>query len=356
MYSKLKIENFKSFSNLKIDNLGKINLFFGSNNCGKTTLLESIFILSGMSNPALLYKCNQFRGFPLIRDISLFFHNFNTDSNILIQSEIDSEGSSRKLIVYPQTKIVKEIKKGTNEIVTNSDNSLAEISELVFEGKLKNKEGNIESVKTSMRLNEEKTKESIQFSVKSKYKETLYCSYFSPSISLTTIIPSVLKIFSDKKEQLVIKALKKIDSRIVDFILNDNTIMVDVGFEKRLPINLLGDGVRKFFTLVVAMYECKDGILLVDEIDNGLHFSAMEKFWQVLLNTSQLFNVQLFATTHNIDSIKGLNKILQNNEYNKYQKDVSAYKLLRRDNDTMSALYYDYQSFSELINSETEIR
>lgn len=356
MFSHLVIDSFKSFSKLEIGNLSRINLFFGKNNCGKTTLLESIFILSGMSNPELPLKCNQFRDFARIKDSSLFFHNLNTDKNIIILSKSNLPFFDRKVEIQLQRKNVKEI--SNNNALNNaySDTSLSEVEELLFLGSVKKLNSEIESLKTVMKIREQKNSEKIQFSLSPNYKENIVCSYFSPKLSLATIIPSVLKIFSEKQEKIVVKALQNIDSRIRDFILVENTIMVDIGLEKRLPLNLLGDGVRKFFTLVVGMFESRNGILLVDEIDNGLHFSTMEQFWKILLDTAHLFNVQLFATTHNIDSIKGLNQVLLNSEKEGYRESVSAYKLIKHTDDTNSALYYDFKSFSDLIASETEIR
>ena len=74
MYNSFEIEKFKSINSLKIENLSRINLFFGRNNCGKTTLLEAIFLLSGISNPELFRRCNSFRSFNQITDLSYFFH------------------------------------------------------------------------------------------------------------------------------------------------------------------------------------------------------------------------------------------------------------------------------------------
>ena len=44
MLSSLKIRNFRTFSHLFIERLGRVNLILGKNNVGKTTLLEALFI------------------------------------------------------------------------------------------------------------------------------------------------------------------------------------------------------------------------------------------------------------------------------------------------------------------------
>ena len=43
MLEKLEIRNYRIFRELKIDQLRRINLIAGSNNSGKTSLLEAIF-------------------------------------------------------------------------------------------------------------------------------------------------------------------------------------------------------------------------------------------------------------------------------------------------------------------------
>ena len=118
----------------------------------------------------------------------------------------------------------------------------------------------------------------------------------------------------------------------------------------------MGDGTRKFFALVVALYSCRDGVLLVDEIDNGLHYSVMAELWKILLETAEEFNVQLYATTHNKDSLQGLEKVLSSEENMKFRKQLSLYKLIHREDDSMRVLYYNYNNFSTILQNENEIR
>jgi AAA15 family ATPase/GTPase len=61
------ITNFRGFDSLEINGLSKLNLFVGKNNSGKTSILEALFLLIGMSNPALPNRINQIRGLKLLR-------------------------------------------------------------------------------------------------------------------------------------------------------------------------------------------------------------------------------------------------------------------------------------------------
>jgi AAA15 family ATPase/GTPase len=72
-YSDLQISNFRSVKDLSLDGFSRVNLFTGKNNCGKTTILEALFVLSGMSNPNLPITINTFRDLILTSDDELRF-------------------------------------------------------------------------------------------------------------------------------------------------------------------------------------------------------------------------------------------------------------------------------------------
>lgn len=348
MLKNILVKNFKSINSLEIKNLANVNLFFGKNNCGKSTLLEGIFLITGISNPELLRRCNFFRGYKYFKDFSFFFHNLNTNNPIILESKSD--------IAYFNRNATFEFSEKAENSVIISDNHDTSISNLTTTSFLNVSFSisNNEMFKSRVSLKSDKKKEVAEVQIPTLYKEKINCHYLSPVFSFETIPPMVSKVLCDKQEKIVIDALQMIDKRINDFTLFDNEVMVDVGLDKRIPINLLGDGVRKFFTLVLAIYSSKDGVLIVDEIDNGLHYSSMENLWNIVLETSEKFNVQLFITTHNVDSLKGLRKTLENKV--KYMEKVSLFKLIHNSSDENKAVYYDAESFSTIIEQENEIR
>jgi AAA15 family ATPase/GTPase len=108
--------------------------------------------------------------------------------------------------------------------------------------------------------------------------------------------------------------------------------------------------------ILLIINQCAGGMVLIDEVDNGFHFSAMENLWKAILATAKQTNTQLFITTHNIDSLRGLNQVLMSDEYSGYRDDVSAYKLIKNLADELITLKYDYPQFSYAIQQEIEIR
>ena len=115
---------------------------------------------------------------------------------------------------------------------------------------------------------------------------------------------------------------------------------------------MMGDGARKIVSLLTAIYDCKDGALLVDEISNGFHYSVMCDLWKVLINAAVRNNTQLFVTTHDIDSIRGLRDAAKG----EYSNLVTAFKLLRTSDDELKAYHYSLESLDYSINQEIEVR
>jgi len=89
--------------------------------------------------------------------------------------------------------------------------------------------------------------------------------------------------------------------------------------------------------LLTAVYDCKNGVLLVDEISNGFHHSVMRDLWKVLVYAAIRNHTQLFVTTHDIDSIRGLRDAAVNEEYENL---IAVFKLLKSSDDGLKAYHY----------------
>jgi AAA15 family ATPase/GTPase len=81
--------------------------------------------------------------------------------------------------------------------------------------------------------------------------------------------------------------------------------------DQRLPIGGMGDGILRILGLTLAIVNAKGGVLLVDEIDTGLHFTAMYDMWKLIYETAKELNIQVFATTHSRDCWESLAEIAE---------------------------------------------
>lgn len=80
-------------------------------------------------------------------------------------------------------------------------------------------------------------------------------------------------------------------------------------------MGVLGDGVWHAFLLGLAMVRAKGGLLLVDDIDTGLHYSTMADLWRFVsdLSSPDNLDVQVFATTHSRDCFESLAEVIRDN-------------------------------------------
>lgn len=344
MFTKIEIERFRGIRHASIEGFKQINLFFGKNNCGKSSLLESLFLASGLSNPLLPIRVNVMRGYSKARlnDLKLDFYNLDTSRPIHIRME-NEEKRDLDISLFEQSQNNVSINADDNNILSN-----------VQEGKY--------GLKFDFKVNDRHYESQIRFDsansteatsiVSDRYAESLRCTYLSPKYDFNASIQGLKNILQNKDEHFIVEGLKIIEPRVTDFIFADNEMLVDIGLAKRIPVNMMGDGARKIVSLLTAVYDCKDGALLVDEISNGFHYSVMGSLWKVLINAAVRNNTQLFVTTHDNDSIKGL----RNAALNEFDDIVAAFKLLKTSDDELKAYHYSLESLDYSINQEIEVR
>lgn len=340
MFNKIEIERFRGIKYASIEGFKQINLFFGKNNCGKSSLLESIFLASGLSNPLLPIHVNFMRGYNKSRlhDLKLDFYNLDSTLPIHIRME-NEEKRDLSISLFEQNLNNVSLNADDANIISNRDE---EKYGLKFEFQVNDK-----TFESQLRFEADVTRV-----LPKEYVESLRCTYLSPKYDFNASIQGLKNILQNKDEHFIVEGLQLIEPRVKDFIYTDNEMLVDVGLEKRIPVNMMGDGARKIVSLLTAVYDCKDGALLVDEISNGFHYSVMGNLWKVLIDAAIRNNTQLFITTHDTDSIKGL----RDAAIDKYNDLVAAFKLLKTTGDELKAFHYSLESLDYSINQEIEVR
>lgn len=344
MFNKIEIERFRGIRHALIEDFKQINLFFGKNNCGKSSLLESLFLASGLSNPLLPIHVNFMRGYSKARlnDLKVDFYNLDSSHPIHIRME-NEEKRDLKISLF-------EEKQDSVSLHADDANILSNVEEGKYGLKL-DFEINGEHFESQLRFDSENSTDATRI-VSEHYVESLRCTYLSPKYDFNASIQGLKNILQNKDERFIIEGLRLIEPRVKDFIFTDKEMLVDVGLAKRIPVNMMGDGARKIVSLLTAVYDCKDGALLVDEISNGFHYSVMCSLWKVLINAAIRNHTQLFVTTHDVDSIKGLRDAALEND----RDIVAAFKLLKTSDDELKAYHYSLKSLDYAINQEIEVR
>lgn len=346
MFENLKIEGYRGIAKTELSKFGRINLFFGKNNCGKSSILEALFLLTGPSNPTLPLLMNQIRGITkhTFQTMALEFHQPDIHNRIVIQSEgNEARELTIQLVKRENSNInLKDIVPGETSAVTYSYG---------FSTTFRNLNSN-KIYKSEVLINPENDTQASQ-NIASDYKESIIARFISSRLSLNIDSSDYGQIIQNKEEEKIFDLMRIIEPRLIDIQLVGNEFLVNLGGETRLPINVMGDGFLKIFNLILDIHYSKNGILIVDELDNGIHYSVMSLLWKAIDEACARLKVQLFASTHSLDLIKGLVSAFENVNN---MPDIAAYKLIRRPDDEIASVRYSIGELSYSVNQNIEMR
>lgn len=118
-----------------------------------------------------------------------------------------------------------------------------------------------------------------------------------------------------------------------------------------MPIKTMGDGMNRLFGLGLALACAKDGMLLVDEIENGIHWSVLPEVWRFVVKVAKRLNVQVFATTHSNDCLKAFYVGTKDDE----EMDGVSVRIEKKNGD-FNAETFDESRLSVIMKEGIEIR
>ncbi len=327
----LCIENFRGFGRLEMKNLGRINLIVGANNSGKTTVLEAISILMAHGNPsnlwAMLNRRREFSWFEIDEPVKFYevrelFHGHEIELGTSFRLSADTDGG--------QVQMVAEVKNDDVPGIPNWDDRFFP-EEFGPSWALSLSWMNHEPRSSEYRISQRGLVSAGAINIATR--DISGNGLPLQIVSLSALTPDVAASFFSKvvltpEEDLVIDALKivepsieRIASAVTETVpvgtalLHPANIVVKLkGAKNRIPIGSMGEGVWRVLGLVLNIVNCRDGILLVDDIDTGLHHTVMQDMWRFLDSAAKRYNVQVLATTHSRDCYESLAVISGNSD------------------------------------------
>ncbi len=354
----ITIKNFRGFDALGIDNFKSINIFVGKNNSGKSSVLEAIFLMAGMSNPLLPGNINRLRGMATkdANDFKYLFHKLNFNNRPEFKSEL-YDGTSRSLTISPQFKKRKHQlpneKSETQDSFSSIDasSSAPDITGLILEFL---PEGQNKKMKNSITIDPPNIVPSIQ----AAYKENMHAVFITGDINQSNVLLRFSEIIKKKKETFVLEALQQIDPAIESIHpLPDGLFFSYRDMDELVPVNIAGDGIRRYLNILSTLTEKRDSIVLIDEIENGLHYSAHKLLWKSIFTLSEQFNVQLFVTSHNIEALKCLTELVQENKkLHARGEQIALFNIAHTSKAGVKAYQYSFEALKDAIHTHTEIR
>lgn len=357
-FKEIEINHFRGMRHLLLSDMRRVNLFVGRNNCGKSSVLDAIFLLTGISNPALCFRINQFRDYNRFteEDLALNFYNMDMSVPIRIRGRL-GEHAARELEITPHFPSSQTVELGNGETQGMLSSREDHPAQGLYWRWDKTSEQDADGTGFVLLSPEDEQNDGkVKISSMPPIKNVLHGVYINSKFAFDIAVENLTRIIEEKQEEMVVDILRHIEPKIRSIAVLKSQVYVDIGLERLIPINLLGDGIRKLLAIVTTLYKCKEGMLFVDEIDNGLHFSSLPSLWEAVLQMAEKLEVQVFATTHNIESLQALSRVLAGDDMAACREEVMCYSLRRLPSDELKAYGYSFEKFQYAINQEIEIR
>ena len=118
-----------------------------------------------------------------------------------------------------------------------------------------------------------------------------------------------------------------------------------------VPLRSLGEGMNRMFSIALALVNAKDGMLLIDEVDTGLHYSVLPDLWKLIFEVAHRLNVQVFATTHSKDCLDAFQEAANDN-----QEEEGVLIRLENRKDGVGAVTFDERELAIVTRERIEVR
>jgi len=350
MIEGVSIRRFRGLRQLDVQGFGRVNLIIGKNDCGKTALMEALWLSSDEDVADYFVSAQESRitnGDPSNFDrfwLPLFW-NQSVDQGLTIDTRW--LGQRPPLTIELRKADVPNVRTKHPSGKPRAEQRRPRAGwalELTTSSGGETKTGTIVSSGTDVSLPPSEMR--------------AHTAWIEASRNITvTDIGLFSKLKQTGRDDLLVEVLKMIDPQISGVELlapNGGDAEVYVRLEPGkllLPISMMGEGFQRSFELGVASVSPELESAFVDEIDNGLHHSVLESLWTWLAKVSAQRQLQIFATTHSEECIQAACRAFTAAN----DDGLRVIRLDRRGEDTVATVY-DRALVEAATQMDVEIR
>lgn len=310
----IEINQFRGIQKLTVSDFSNINLIVGDNNSGKTTFLEAIQLLFAKSQLSSIKNVINQR--TVLNSNSSFYTSFIKMFNI----QQNKKFLEFDIYAHSNNGPLEFELKGRERTVSGED--AVQLSTLSTRQKTQYKRTSAFIPETAKVF----TGSIITQTGKKPVEKEIRCT------SLDNVVPGpivkkevhyissfghlrydLLQNIVDNPEykKLAINILKQFDDSIEDICYTkaDDGAFLESIITKDgviMPFSVYGDGIKKILYILNKLFDATDSILLIDEIETGLHKKYYDTLFPVVFALANKLNVQLFIATHSIEAIDSI--------------------------------------------------
>lgn len=344
----LRIKNYRSLKAFEVSKLGRVNLVVGKNNSGKSTVLEALRVYANASaaDPYLLNELAAehdeifwlTEAERLSDPVDLPYENFfigrefpvNDFCKIEIEDYLSENDSHKFTMDHVFIKIEETVSNEADE------NFSKKSINIVSKNAINNQNADYDDQAIRI-IRGQRPSNLIPFGSRPAMprrhqmgnNDVYSCSFIPTQFSDIDELADIWdKVQFTEHGEFVKEGLKIVaeDFENLAFVNNETdrhrlgsgrkqvtfrrTAKIKLkNAQKAIPLNSMGDGMSRVLQLLLKIYPARNGFLLIDEFENGLHFSVQEKIWAYLFDFAERLNIQVFATTHSWDCIESFAKV-----------------------------------------------
>lgn len=359
-FNDIAIRGFRGFDELRVDGLARVNLITGANNVGKTAFLEGLFALLGAhASEPIAVRVNALRGMAIISSDPTemwgwLFYQKNMSRPISIIANADDSTFELAVRFSPHrtvTELPPEV-AGALRKPTGLETTTGLVGRSALEIELK--DGHGASLATAAAI--ANPDGSLQLS-------SAPSIVFPPSRILS---PNSGQLGSDDTARFsrideagqtpeLIEILRSADDRLKGlsvYVVGPVTALrADVGIGRPVPLAYMGQGFSRLLAVTISVMTSRGGCVLVDEIENGIHHSAMPGVWRGIAEAASRASVQVFATTHSRECVLAAHQAFKE----RLSYDLSVYRF-ERANDHIRVVRHSQESLDTAADLNWELR
>ncbi len=317
-----EIRSFRAFRHLRVDRLGRVNLITGKNNVGKSCFLEALWLYTSLGSPTEIVRLLRMRDevrfdsrrsdvgrggqreAQQLLNVRFLFHG---RSSIMEATDpiglgpVDSPNRLLRVSVSWATRLTLESGRSELHVLEGDDYRTAEDARLV--------------VVTTFgpQVPQVRPLEAYSRPFWSPEAPVAASGLFVPANGLDMSMIALLwdSITLSELEDDVLQALRIISPEIerVSLVADPASsreripVVKLTGQDMPMPLRSLGEGMNRLFGVALAVVNARNGVLLIDEIESGLHYSVQTDLWRMIFALTQRLRIQVFATTHSWDCV-----------------------------------------------------
>jgi energy-coupling factor transporter ATP-binding protein EcfA2 len=314
----VEITNFRALRHLQLPQLGKVNLIVGKNNVGKSSILEALWLYANRGTPSIIWELVEARSesrrpsrrLPKVEDederILGLKHLFHGREDIRHKHEAIRIGS----LNYPEDQLSIDVQWLDSEAPNSYQQTLFPQPTAPF---LVVQVGGFRPIFYRLDRDYASSRPTVtQTELREIHAVLVTSNGLSPE-QMANLWDNVALTSSEEDVVAALRIIAPEVERVNLIASHERTwermpIVKIKGLEAPIPLRSMGDGMLRLFGIALALVNARKGLLLVDEVENGLHYSVQEDVWRLIFALSHKLNLQVFATSHSWDCIEAFQK------------------------------------------------